>query len=180
MNSKNLLILLISAFPAVLYAQQDRKMIASKTMMIFLILFLCYILLIFYKKIRRKAHRTLFQSDSSMPAHLWFYSKLVDMEIGTTPLSPKLLMKNFYIFLERFYNLSEKELQFKSIFDLVKLKEQDPEVLEFYGDLYNQINELPENSPQDIKEYIRKIKIFFNKKDVTNWIEQRNKNCNNC
>ncbi len=153
---------------------------SSQFMLIFVILLLCILLIVFIKKIRSHSRRVIYKTDTFIPAHLWFYSKLIDIEIGSSPATSKNVMVLFYKFLQRLYKISEKDFQQKTIFELVKAKENNSEILDFYGDLYNEINDLSENDPKEVLIYVKKIKNLFNKEDNSLWIEQRKKECNNC
>ncbi len=150
---------------------------ALRMLAIFLLVFIIY----WFRKVKVRAYKSSF-SDKEMPVNLWFYSQLVNMEIGTLRPSYNNLQQLFYRFLVRKYKITKIEYKNFSIFNLVKNKEEDQEILNLYGEIWNSIEDLKHSPKNEVIAYIKQIKTIFNKKDVSEWIEQRKKSkpCNDC
>ena len=146
-----------------------------------LIIFLIIILLYWFQKVKRKAYK-INSSDKYIPAHLWFYSQLVNFEIGVYKANSTNLFNYFVRFLYRKYKISKYDLKIKSLFDIVKDREDNRNLLDLYGEIWNSIEDLKHSSTNEVIEYIKSIKYLFNKEDVTEWIELRKneKKCNDC
>jgi hypothetical protein len=52
------------------------------------------------------------------------------------------MMNLFYSFLCRKYHIEKKDLKNNTIFDLVKNREDDSELLDLYGEIWNSIESL--------------------------------------
>lgn len=116
-----------------------------------------------------------------MPANIWFYSKLLDFELNIILVNGQNLENYFFFFLKKKYKIYEYELKTANLFDLVKEREIDQNYLEFYGEIYNRIQELKDSSPMDIINYIKEIKSYFNQDDLSVWLENRKTDdCNDC
>lgn len=153
---------------------------ALRILAILLVIFLFYWL----KKVKTRAYKSGF-SDKDMPANLWFYSQLVNIEIGTVKASYRNLNQLFIRFLIRKYKISKIEFNSFSIFDLVKSKEKDKDILDIYGEIWNSIEDLKHKKKSEVIAYIKDIKKVFNKEDITEWLtlkknQVKNKPCNDC
>ena len=122
--------------------------------------------------------------DDDMPHNLWFYSQLVNMEIGEIKPSYKNLLHLFKKFLYRRYMISKTDLKTNTIFEIVNRREYDKDVIDLYGEIWNNIDELKDKGSDEILVYTKSIKKRFNKGDFFEWIEERKKAeeepCNNC
>ncbi|HOD53400.1 MAG TPA: hypothetical protein PKJ08_02625 [Candidatus Cloacimonadota bacterium] len=151
----------------------------QRLILYFLILFILYIFIRFYTNRRKKL--IALSKIQKMPANIWFYSKLIDFELGIDKVNSMRLLKCFYDYLQRKYKINDSDLKEKTIFQWVNEKEEDLEYIELYGDIYNRINELKQNDSSEVITYIKSIKKYFNQEDLTDWIEKRRQeNCNNC
>ncbi|MCK9329323.1 MAG: hypothetical protein PHY08_14385 [Candidatus Cloacimonetes bacterium] len=151
----------------------------------FFVIFLLILILYWFYKVRKRAYKTNI-SDGDIPAHLWFYSQLVDIEIGASRASSSNLKKKFIKFLYRKYKFTSYEVRKSTIFEVVRLKEANNEVLGLYGEIWNNIEDLKHSNKKEVISYIKTIKKFFNKEDVSGWLNQRKqmkqnqRQCNDC
>jgi hypothetical protein len=137
---------------------------------------------LFYKwiKYRRNKNFNRFRADHNMPANLWFYSKLIDMELSIEKADFMHLEKLFYDYLTRKYKLNKQNMSSEEIINQVKVLESEMEVLDLYAYVYEQIK-TESNQDNQIKDVIKNIKIYFNKDDFSVWLQSRNTGeCNNC
>jgi len=144
-----------------------------------LILLILYFFIHFYLK--RRIARIKRRGIRSIPANIWFYSQLVNFELGIDKVNSDILMNNFFEYLQRKYLISDDELKDKTIFKLVNENEKNEDYIELYGDIYHKIENLKQNDQENIILYIRSIKKYFNQDDLSEWIEKQKYNdCNNC
>ena len=117
-----------------------------------------------------------------MPHNLWFYSQLINIEVSEKSANYKELYNCFINYLCRKYRITKSELKKQSIFDLVKSKEDDENLLDLYGELWNSINDLKQSSKSEVIHYVKSIKPLFNKEDFSEWIAEQKlrKDCNDC
>ncbi|HPY96475.1 MAG TPA: hypothetical protein PL063_04630 [Candidatus Cloacimonadota bacterium] len=144
-----------------------------------LILLILYFFIHFYLK--RRIARIKRRGIRSIPANIWFYSQLVNFELGIDKVNSDILMNNFFEYLQRKYLISDDELKDKTIFKLVNENEKNEDYIELYGDIYHKIENLKQNDQENIILYIKSIKKYFNQDDLSEWIEKQKYNdCNNC
>ena len=145
-----------------------------------IVLLVIGIILIFLR-VKKKVYRPNYDSKN-MPANLWLYSQLVDIEVGNYKANYKNLYNAFVSFLCKKYKISKDELKNNSIFELVKKREESPDLLELYGEIWNSVEELKHKGSAEIVAYIKNIKPLFNKENVSEWIEiqKTRKPCNDC
>jgi len=117
-----------------------------------------------------------------MPANLWFYTQLINIEIGEKKANQKTLKKIFIEFLYRKYRISKYDLSKKTIFVIVREKEDNDTIINLYGDIWNSIDDLKQKSNDEVIKYVKSIKLKFNKDGFDDWIKSQKieKNCNNC
>ncbi|MCL2065158.1 MAG: hypothetical protein FWG98_12440 [Candidatus Cloacimonetes bacterium] len=118
----------------------------------------------------------------SMPTNLWFYYELVNMEADNRKAKYKYLLNLFSEFLFRKYNITPNDLKNKTYFEIVRERENDDDVIELYGNIWNSIDDLKHSSQNEVIAYIKSIKLIFNKGNFEDWIKQQKKNkpCNDC
>ena len=127
-------------------------------------------IIMFTIRIMRQAYKPNYDA-SKMPANLWFYSKLINLEVGNEKANYKNLLNSFITFLQKKYRIKDIDLKQKTIFEYVQSREDNEAILELYGEIWNDIDDLKNSSTQDIILYIKKIKTAFNKEDVSEWID---------
>lgn len=150
-----------------------------KMIILLMLLFLFMLVWIILKRIKRKKNRINF--NDSMPPNIWFYSKLLDLELNIEKPTPNNLWNLFHEYLKRKYKFSDNQLKTQSIFQLVSQNETDNEYIDLYGDVYQKIQDLKHSEPNDVILFIKSIKKYFNKEDLSEWIEIRKiNNCNDC
>jgi hypothetical protein len=133
----------------------------------------------FYLKRRKKRIRD--RRNQTVPANIWFYSKLINYELSIEKVNPTILMNTFFEYLARKYDITKYDLKQKTIFQHVSEKELNLDYIELYGDIYHSIKELKHKNKSDVISYIKIIKVHFNKDNLTEWIEKRkDEKCNNC
>jgi len=121
--------------------------------------------------------------DPSMPANIWFYSQLVNMEVGSTRANHKKLLNCFLSYLYRKYHIRKHHLETKTVFEVVAEREEDPQYIELYGEIWNSIQELKQKPKSEVIPYIKTIKGAFNKDRIDEWVKNREANkkeCNDC
>ncbi|HOE90585.1 MAG TPA: hypothetical protein PLV22_01250 [Candidatus Cloacimonadota bacterium] len=144
-----------------------------------LILLVLYFFIHFYLK--RRVDRIKRRNIRNVPANIWFYSQLVNFELGIDKVNSDILMKSFFEYLQRKYLISDDELKNKTIFKLVNENEKNEDYIELYGNIYHKIENLKQNSQESIILYIKSIKKYFNQDDLSEWIERQKYNdCNDC
>jgi len=147
-----------------------------KYIIIFLIAFVFFYLYTWFRGMRKKTQRP---EKDDMPANLWFYDQLINMEIMPKKATAKRLYQNFMQYLHRKYHINPKD----SVFEVVASKEKDPAFIELYGDIYNRTQEMKHSKPSEVLEYIKSIKHVFNQDNVSEWIARRQRDkddCNDC
>jgi len=107
---------------------------------------------------------------------LWFYSALVDIELGKAPGTARHLERQFFTFLKRRYELPNAKPQ--TAFELVKQCETDAGLIEFYGEIYNETISLKHLPPDAVIAYARRLKKAFNKGVAPQAFTAHD--CNNC
>ncbi len=106
---------------------------------------------------------------------LWFYSALVDIEIGNAPATARHLTDIFFLYLQRRYKLPNAKPE--TAFELVKQHETDERLIERYGEIYNTALSLKQNPRDDVIAYARQLKKAFNAGVAPQAAKQ---DCNNC
>lgn len=150
-----------------------------KMILFLMLLFLLMLVWIILKRIKRKKNRI--GINETMPPNIWFYSKLLDLELNIVKPNTNNLWIMFQEYLKRKYKLSDKDLKNQSIFSLVKQKESDHDYIDLYGDIYQNIQDLKHSDGNEVILFIKSIKKYFNKEDLSDWIEKRKiDNCNDC
>ena len=136
--------------------------------------------MLYMRKLRSRYYKAKF--NDSMPANLWFYSQLVNIEAGVHKATYKNLFDTFIKFLFRKYKIQKKELKKKTYFELVREREDNDDVIDLYGEIWNSIDEMKHASSNEVLSYIKKIKLIFNKGNFEDWIktQKRKAPCNNC
>jgi len=118
-----------------------------------------------------------------MPANLWFYEQLVNMEIKTIKPTSKNLETAFMQYLHRKYAITKQDLKRHTIFEVVGEREQNPDFIELYGDIWNKAQEMKHSPSTEVIAYIKSIKVYFNKENVSAWVQiqkAKRENCNDC
>ena len=153
----------------------------GQTLIRIIIVILIIGIIMFTIKIMRRAYKPNYDA-SRMPANLWFYSKLINLEVGNDKANYKNLHNSFMTFLMMKYRIRDNDLKQNSIFDLVQKREENMGILELYGEIWNDIEDLKNSEDSDVVRFIKKIKMMFNKDDVSEWIERQKlkKPCNDC
>jgi len=149
------------------------------------VLIFAIIFMVFYTRSIKKRNSHIYElsdAEEDMPANIWFYSKLVSMEIGEISANQVNLYDLFLKYLYRKYFISQEMLEKKTIFEIVNSKESDPNLIELYGEIWFSIESLKAKNPEDVIKYIKTIKSLFNKEYLSDWIEQQKKKepCNDC
>ncbi|PID29976.1 MAG: hypothetical protein CSB55_00645 [Candidatus Cloacimonadota bacterium] len=139
-----------------------------------------FILIVYMIKIRNKIFRRPRVYRDKLPAEIWFYSKLLDIQIGKEKANSDVLWNIFQSFLLRKYKLHEDLLKTYTIFKLVQVHEKDSAMIDFYGDIYAAIENLKHQTEEEVLSYVKSIKREFNKGDITEFISEKKGNCNNC
>ena len=158
------------------------ELVAENAPILWVILIVVCIIFVFQMiRILKKTKRIKFE-EIDVPANIWFYSMLVNMEIGIEKATYDKLMHYFMNYLYKKYQISREDLKTQSVFDLVSSKEDRQDVLDLYGDIWNSLEDLKESGRDDIVKYIKTIKFYFNKENLDGWISARNynKQCNDC
>jgi deoxyhypusine synthase len=149
----------------------------------FIIAGLIILIIIWLRKAKRKIYRPTY-SDGNMPAGLWFYSQLVSIEIVAEKADYQTLYDLYIRYLIKKYRIKDAELKEKTIFDIVKSLEHSENMLDFYGEIYNGIENLKHEKPESVIAYIKSIKMAFNKdSSIDEWVRkqrQKSRNCNDC
>ena len=153
---------------------QSRRELGMLAFIVLIVLF------IFLRKLRKKMYKPHF--NDNMPHNLWFYYEMINMEADHKIATQKRLEKTFIDFLFRKYYISSEDLKKKSYFELVREREEDDNVIELYGEIWNNIEELKHKPQNEVLVYIKSIKLIFNKGNFEDWIQQhkRGKPCNDC
>ncbi len=145
--------------------------------MIFSMLIIFYIL----RTKKRFLSKKKYKPRMILPPPLWFYSRLLDYEIGALKPTSENLMADFMSFLEKKYGITKEMLESFTIFHLVRVNESDNDIIELYGEMYNEIESLKQKTDQEVIQYIKKIKLYFNKEKYLSPLPKRKKrDCNNC
>ena len=158
----------------------ENNFFSSQKLLVFLIVVIFIALLLYLRKIKKKKYKPQF--NDTMPANLWFYSQLVNLEIDTKNANYNKLKKIFLEFLYRKYHISKFDLEKKSIFLLVKEKEENMAIIDLYGEIWNSIEDLKQSDNSDVILFIKSIKLNFNKDGYQEWVksQKQSKPCNNC
>jgi hypothetical protein len=151
---------------------------ALKVMAVCLVL----IIIALFLKARKRVHKPLY--DDSLPAGLWFYTQLLNLELQPKKANCANLQKIFETFLKRKYHIRKHHLKEKSMFQIVEDREEVESVLDVYGLIWNNIMELKQKPNDDVIKYIKEIKVIF-KNDNTNVdffmkVNKKVKRCNDC
>jgi len=147
------------------------------------ILIIAFAFFYLYIRIRGLRAKTSLQFDDNMPANLWFYDQLINIEINPKKASAKKLKKCFIAYLYRKYHITKTDLRKNTIFDIVAQREKNAHFIELYGDIYNTTQEMKHSHPSDVIAYIKSIKYVFNQDNVSDWIATRQtkkEKCNDC
>jgi len=152
----------------------------SRTEIIYLIVIISIALILYLLKIRSKRYRI--NLNESMPADLWFYSQLVNIETDSKKAKPKNLLNIFIKYLCMKYSISRKDLKANLFFELVRKREKNDDFISLYGEIWNSIDEMKHSAPNEVVSYVRRIKLIFNRGDFEKWIREQkiNKACNDC
>ena len=155
----------------------------NKVVIMIVLSVMCLFLIIFIYRVMKKSKPIVYE-DITVPANFWFYSLLVNMQLGIEKVSAHRLMECFYNFLYKRYHIKKEELALKTVFEYVKEREDRADIIELYGKIWNDINDLQGKSDLEIIEYIKSIKLLFNKEDVDSWVSAKKfvkgNTCNNC
>ena len=145
-----------------------------------IIVFLVIALILFIRKKRMQMYKPVY-TDGNMPANVWFYSKLIDIEIGTEKATHRQLYRYFMEYLHRKYKIKKADLKKNTIYEIVANSENDENIINLYDEIYNDIDELKQKNKTDVIEYIKMIKPLFNKDNIDDWIkENKEKKCDDC
>ena len=113
---------------------------------------------------------------SRLSPELWFYSALVDIELGKSPATGKHMQRQFFTFLQLRYELPNARPD--TAFELVRQRESDPDLIEQYGEIYNETVSLKQKPTEDVIAYARRLKKAFNKGIAAQVSTAQD--CNNC
>ena len=147
-----------------------------------IIVLLLILIAIKVRSAMKRAYKSQY-GDPTMPANIWFYSELVNMEIGETKPTQKNLNECFMKYLKRKYHIRKHHLEKFTIFQIVAQREEDPKYIELYGEIWNSIQELKQKSKGEVLAYIKTIKTAFNKERIDEWVKNREaskEDCNDC
>jgi len=138
-------------------------------------------IILFTIRIMRRAYRPHYDS-SNMPANLWFYSKLINLEVGNEKANYQNLHNHFIGFLHKKYRIRKDDLKTNTIFEIVRKREENSEMLDFYGEIWNSIEDLKKSDTSEVVAYTKTIKTAFNKEDISEWLDLQKikKPCNDC
>ena len=146
------------------------------TLIRFFIIVFGAVLVVYLITARRRLKRYIRPRKDRLPPRLWFYSSLVDMELGVAPNTAKHLEKLFYTFLQREYNLPD--IRPETAFSLVKERESDASRIDLYGEIYNEIESLKHMPAGSVIEYVRRLKPAFHEGVAAQTSTSRD--CNTC
>ncbi|MCD4828860.1 MAG: hypothetical protein K8R90_05445 [Candidatus Cloacimonetes bacterium] len=150
---------------------------ASYDSLIWLFIIVFALALIIYLLMgRRRLWRPAKLPHSRLSPEIWFYSVLVDIEIGAAPATARHLQRQFFVYLQRRYNLPDSKPD--TAFELVKQSEKDPQRIELYGNVYNEIISLKQKPAEAVIAYARQLKKAFNQGVAQQ--AATSSDCNNC
>jgi hypothetical protein len=126
------------------------------------------------KILSRKKH---FSNVINLPPEIWFYSKLIDIELGTE--KNKKIITFFFEYVSLKYNLT---LINKNNFEFeIDKVEENSRVRGFLKGFYAELLDLERGNFVGTDEYIKEVKLNFNTKDLSGWLKEYESNKrNNC
>lgn len=118
--------------------------------------------------------------NDHLPPKLWLYSQLVNLEIDIENTNAEKLMMIYLIFIKKYYHIDSYSLGESNFHEIIKTHENNEEYASFYTEMYDNIQKLRNEEVSTVIDYIKKIKLLFNKDEVLLWLNDNIKNCNNC
>ncbi len=131
-------------------------------------------LFILMKILSEKNH---FSKNITLPPETWFYSKLVDIELGTE--KQKKILPFFLKYVSLKYQINPLD---KSNFDQkIDKVDEDNRVRGFLKGYFEELLDLEKNNFVGTIEYIKETKMNFNRVDLSDWLKEYDRNKkNNC
>ncbi len=131
-------------------------------------------LFIIMKILQRKNH---FSGRINLPPETWFYSKLIDIELGTE--KEKNIISFFLKYISLKYGL--KNINKSNFPEMIGNLETDIRLLGFLKGYYEELLELEKNKFDRTIEFIKETKFNFNQNDLSDWLKkydlERKNNC---
>ncbi len=107
---------------------------------------------------------------------LAFYSHLVNIELGHEPPKIKVLEGHFHQFLRDKYRIDKRE----DIFQGVAESEENPRIIELYGEIHKTIESLQQAPPDAVINYTKELKKLINPAVHTETDKNEQDDCNTC
>lgn len=131
-------------------------------------------LFILMKILSEKNH---FSKNINLPPETWFYSKLIDIELGAEKQKKILPFFLKYVSLKYQINPLDKS-NFVQKIDKV---DEDNRVRGFLKGYFKELLDLEKNNFVGTIEYIKETKMNFNRVDLSDWLKEYDRNKkNNC
>lgn len=132
-------------------------------------------LIYIFRRMKRKKKPGMIAKDFKMPAEIWFYSRLLDLEIGN--LDYELYLPLYQEYLGRRYATRNIPKERETFINYLKEKEEDPKTQRFLAALYFEIAAVKQKGKEEVINHIKEIKFNFNQADLTAWLAKLQNTC---
>ena len=120
-------------------------------------------LFILMKILSKKNHLS---KNITLPPETWFYSKLIDIELGSE--KQKKIIPFYLKYVSLKYGLNS--LSKSDFINQINHLEKDSRVRGFLKGFFEELMNLENNNFNNTIDYIKEIKVNFNRDDLSEWL----------